>query len=116
MRIFAYRRTVCPKLIAALTVLACCLSLSVSNSFAQATVGSIDIGFPPNALFQASDIDFVNLDNGNLHIEIPLSSTVGEVRRSVTASSMTAKAGSCSITVLEMEAAPARSSAHLTTI
>ena len=63
--------------IAAVVLLTLCLGPYSGRCFAQNSVGPIDIGFPPNAVFHGSDLDHVNLDNGNLHIEIPLWSTNG---------------------------------------
>jgi RHS repeat-associated protein len=83
-----------------------CLAFSRAPLFGQAATGPIDIGFPPNAVFHGSDLDFVNLDNGNLHIEIPLWSTNGRGMpvgyrlvydsKGFTRSDYCAKDGSCS--------------------
>jgi RHS repeat-associated protein len=46
-------------------------------SFGQTVSDPINIGFPPNAVFSGSNFDSVNIENGNLHFEIPLWSTDG---------------------------------------
>lgn len=50
---------------------------AVSFSFAQADTGSQAIGLPAHGSFSGSDFDNVQLNNGNLHIEIPLYSLPG---------------------------------------
>lgn len=49
----------------------------VTVAFAQGAPNDYLIGYPPHADFSGSDFENVQLNNGNLHIEIPLSSTAG---------------------------------------
>ncbi len=51
-------------------------SLSVCVS-GQDLTNELNIGLPPNGVFVAGEFDSVQLNNGNLHIEIPLWSTKG---------------------------------------
>ena len=53
---------------------AACILLS--SAFAQDT-NSTNIGLPPNGVFSGSGIESVQVNNGNLHIEIPLYSIPG---------------------------------------
>ncbi len=48
-----------------------------SISRAQEVKNGLNIGFPENGVFTGSNFDNVQLNNGNLHIEIPLWSTPG---------------------------------------
>jgi hypothetical protein len=48
-----------------------------SLSAAQGAPNDYQIGFPPHADFSGSDFENVQLNNGNLHIEIPLWTTAG---------------------------------------
>ena len=59
-------------------ILPCVLFLmaTASASFAQDT-NSTNIGLPPNGVFSGSEIENVQVNNGNLHIEIPLYSVPG---------------------------------------
>jgi RHS repeat-associated protein len=52
------------------------LLAAASLSFAQDT-NSSNIGLPPNGVFSGSDVETVQVNNGNLHIEIPLYSVPG---------------------------------------
>jgi RHS repeat-associated protein len=61
-------------LYAYLFVLACFLGPICS---AQDVYNEINVGTPPNGLFHGGEIDTVQLNNGNLHIEIPLWSVKG---------------------------------------
>jgi hypothetical protein len=49
----------------------------ISVAFAQAAPNDYQIGFPPHADFSGSDFENVQINNGNLHIEVPLWSTPG---------------------------------------
>src|SRR5229473_38465 len=55
----------------------CLLCLLVFAAHAQDVTNGRNVGFPPNGVFDGSDFDNVQLNNGNLHIEIPLWSTKG---------------------------------------
>src|SRR5258707_13208389 len=59
-----------------LFVVLCLLSLS-GFSLGQGAPNGYQIGLPAHADFSGSDFENVQLNNGNLHIEIPLSSTPG---------------------------------------
>src|ERR1051326_3129267 len=48
------------------------LVLATSSMFAQDENNKSNIGFPENGVFSGSKFDSVQLNNGNLHIEIPL--------------------------------------------
>jgi hypothetical protein len=61
----------CPGILSCIFLLA-----AVSASLAQDT-NSSNIGLPPNGVFSGSGIDSVQVNNGNLHIEIPLYSLHG---------------------------------------
>jgi len=52
------------------------VSLAVSAA-AQDVTNALNIGLPPNGVFTGSDFDSVQVNNGNLHLEIPLWSTPG---------------------------------------
>lgn len=52
------------------------LALSSGLVFAQID-SSTDVGFPPNAIFDGSNFDSIQTNNGNLHIQIPLWSLPG---------------------------------------
>jgi hypothetical protein len=45
---------------------------SLSPAYGQTVTRSLDIGFPEGGVFSGSNFDNVQLNNGNLHIEIPL--------------------------------------------
>jgi RHS repeat-associated protein len=53
------------------------LLIVVSVSLGQGDTASQAIGLPPNGAFDGSDFDTVQLNNGNLHIELPLYSIGG---------------------------------------
>src|SRR5229473_5960784 len=55
----------------------CLLCLLVFAAHAQDVTNGRNVGFPPNGVFDGSDFENVQLNNGNLHIEIPLWSTAG---------------------------------------
>lgn len=64
--------TCCRALLASGFLLTC-----LSFSFGQGDTGSQAIGLPAHGSFSGSDFDNVQLNNGNLHIEIPLYSVGG---------------------------------------
>jgi len=64
---------ICRRALLASGFLLTCLSFS----FGQGDTGSQAIGLPAHGAFSGSDFDNVQLNNGNLHIEIPLYSVGG---------------------------------------
>src|SRR6266705_4135819 len=58
------------RLLAASLVLFACVFAPAC--LAQDVYNEINVGTPPNGLFHGGEIDTVQLNNGNLHIEIPL--------------------------------------------
>jgi RHS repeat-associated protein len=58
------------RLLAACLVVLSCLLAPIC--WAQDVYDQINVGTPPNGLFHGGEIDTVQLNNGNLHIEIPL--------------------------------------------
>jgi RHS repeat-associated protein len=50
-----------------------------SSAFAQdpMVANSVNTGIPPNAILSGSDIDTVQINNGNLHVEIPIYTSAG---------------------------------------
>src|ERR1700722_19376435 len=59
----------------ALAASVCCFF--VAPAFTQDLTNPLNIGLPANGVFSGTDFDSVQLNNGNLHIEIPLWSTKG---------------------------------------
>jgi RHS repeat-associated protein len=61
------------------TVLVLCFLLLLTSVWAlgQDLTNPLNIGLPPNGVFSGSDFDSVQLNNGNLHAEIPLWSDKG---------------------------------------
>lgn len=55
--------------LAALSALLICMSTPAQ---AQSVTNELNIGLPPNGVFSGSAFDNIQLNNGNLHIEIPL--------------------------------------------
>src|SRR5215469_5982560 len=53
------------------------LGFSTNMSRGQTVDNSVNVGFPVNGVFVGSSIDSVQMNNGNLHIEIPLFSLPG---------------------------------------
>jgi hypothetical protein len=53
-----------------LVVMTMTLSL-LSVAVAQDVRNTVNIGFPPNGIFEGSNFDSVQMNNGNLHIQIP---------------------------------------------
>src|ERR1700730_13351914 len=53
------------------------LALSSYASQAQQTDGDAGTGFPQNGVFAGSSIESVQINNGNLHVEIPVWSYTG---------------------------------------
>jgi hypothetical protein len=53
------------------------LFLTSLRAFGQDVTGGLNIGFPENGDFSGSDFENVQINNGNLHIEIPLYSEKG---------------------------------------
>ena len=58
------------------SVVLACLAFR-SLAIAQGAPNDYQIGFPPNGDFSGTDFENVQVNNGNLHIEIPLWSTTG---------------------------------------
>ncbi len=65
MRATREMRVLC--LVSVLTLLV----LPAPTSAQQVNAGT-EAGLPPNGIFQGSDLDVVNLQNGNLHLTIPI--------------------------------------------
>jgi RHS repeat-associated protein len=53
------------------------LALSVVLAHAQSVPSQLNTGYPENGLFHGSEIDNVQINNGGLHVEIPVSTTKG---------------------------------------
>ena len=53
------------------------LLVMASPLMAQDSTNGGNVGFPINGIFQGSDFDTVQVNNGNLHLEIPIWSTDG---------------------------------------
>jgi RHS repeat-associated protein len=66
-----------PRILGSAACLAAFLLIIVSISVAQGDSATQAIGLPPHGSFDGSDFDTVQLNNGNLHIEIPLYSMGG---------------------------------------
>src|SRR5215469_2480350 len=58
-------------------MLGCFLLTPMGFAQDQDIVNQLNIGLPPNGVFSGSDFDSVQINNGNLHIELPLWSMKG---------------------------------------
>ena len=81
------------------------LWIVVGVSFAQGDTASQAIGLPPHGAFDGSDFDTVQLNNGNLHIEIPLYS-IGGRGLSVPVSLVYDSKGFCEYTTNPIQGTP----------
>jgi len=56
----------------------------VSRVCSQSVTNSNNTGYPPNAVIQGTEIESVQITNGNLHIEIPIYTSKGRAGLDVT--------------------------------
>src|ERR1051326_2502837 len=61
-----------PRKLVVLLTITLSIFLFATLTFAQDENNKSNIGFPENGVFSGSNFDNVQLNNGNLHIEIPL--------------------------------------------
>src|SRR5262245_49938052 len=55
-----------------------CLAVLLCAHYAAAQASNqLNTGYPENAIFHGSDMDNVQVNNGNLHVQIPISGVKG---------------------------------------